>query len=148
MSQSLSKVYLHIVFSTKNAQSLISESIRPELQAYIIGCLNNIKTYTEEIYINPDHLHILCSLPRTITIAQLVTKLKAPSSHWLKDKGIHNFSWQRGYACFSVSASNMKQVKAYIMNQPNHHKVTNFKDELRLFLKKYRIEFDEKYVWD
>lgn len=148
MSQSLSKVYIHVVFSTKYIQKIIPETIREKFQSYIIGCLSNIKSYTEEIYINPDHLHALCTLPRTVTIAQLISKMKTPSSGWIKDNGIPNFDWQDGYAVFSVSASNVEKVKRYIQNQPEHHKKDDFKDELRLFLNKYNIEFDERYIWD
>ncbi len=148
MSQSLSKVYVHIVFSTEHMQKLIPESIREELQAYIIGCLSNIKSYGEEIYINPDHLHVLCTLPRTVTSAQLVSKLKTPSSAWLKNKGISSFAWQDGYAIFSVSASKLAAVTQYIRNQSEHHKKLDFKNELRLFFKEYNLDFDERYVWD
>jgi REP element-mobilizing transposase RayT len=148
MPQSLSKIYVHVIFSTKNGQRIIPERIREELQRYIIGCLNNIKSYSEEIYINPDHLHILCTLPRTDTTAQLISKMKTPSSHWLKEKGITNFGWQDGYAVFSVSASNVDVVKKYIQTQQEHHKKNDFKDELRLFFKNYNVDFDERYVWD
>ncbi len=148
MPQSLSKIYVHIVFSTKHNQNLVKEEIRKELQKYIIGCLTDVKSYTEEIYVNPDHLHILCTLPRTITIAQLISKIKAPSSKWLKPKGITNFEWQDGYAAFSVSASNVDTVKKYIINQPEHHIKLSFKEELIQFFEKYGIEYDERYVWD
>lgn len=148
MPQSLSKIYVHVIFSTKYGQSIIPENQREELQRYIIGCLSNIKSYTEEIYINPDHLHALCTLPRTVTTAQLISKMKTPSSQWLKEIGISKFGWQDGYAAFSVSASNVSAVKKYIHNQPEHHKKVEFKDELRMFFKKYKVDFDERYVWD
>ncbi|MFV0520902.1 MAG: IS200/IS605 family transposase [Mangrovibacterium sp.] len=148
MSQSLSKIYVHVVFSTKYIQKKITAEVRAELQAYIVGCLADVKSYTEEIYINPDHLHVLCMLPRTLTIAQLVSKIKTPSSMWLKQKGVLDFEWQGGYGTFSVSASNVDAVKRYIQNQSEHHKKVDFKDELRMFFEKYKIEYDEKYVWD
>ncbi|MFV0483923.1 MAG: IS200/IS605 family transposase, partial [Bacteroidales bacterium] len=148
MSQSLSKIYVHVVFSTKYIQKKITAEVRAELQAYIVGCLADVKSYTEEIYINPDHLHVLCTLPRTLTIAQLVSKIKTPSSMWLKQKGVLDFEWQGGYGTFSVSASNVDAVKRYIQNQSEHHKKVDFKDELRMFFEKYKIEYDEKYVWD
>ncbi len=97
---------------------------------------------------NPDHLHILCTLPRTMTIAQLISTAKAPSSMRLKEKGIHNFHWQDGYGCFSVSASKVNIVKKHIRNQPEHHKRVDFKDELRAFFKEYGIDYKEQYVWD
>ncbi len=148
MAQSLSKIYVHIVFTTKHLRNIISEEIREELQRYIVGCLVNEKSYVEEIYVNPNHLHALCTLPRTITVAQMISKMKTPSSRWLKEKGCLGFEWQDGYAAFSVSPSNISAVKKYIQDQPIHHKKTDLKDELRLFLQKYAVEFDERYVWD
>lgn len=148
MPQSLSKVYLHCVFSTKNRIPLITNEIRPDLHAYIIGILSNIGSYVNEIYANPEHIHILCSLPRTITIADLISTIKTSSSKWLKKKGIKKFSWQDGYGSFSVSASKIQVVERYLLNQNQHHKSISFKDELRRFFREYDIDYDEKYVWD
>ena len=148
MAQSLSKVYIHVVFSTKHRKRLLNKQINAELKAYIIGCLSNIKSYTYEIFINPDHIHILCTLPRTITQATLISKIKTPSSKWLKEKGIPNFRWQDGYGIFSVSSSAIGAVKTYIQIQNQHHHKRTFKEELRLFFEKYEIEYDERYVWD
>jgi REP element-mobilizing transposase RayT len=148
MPQSLAKVYLHCVFSTKNSTPWIEDFIRKDLHSYIIGTLSKLGSYVNEIYVNPDHLHVLCTLPRTLTIAELISKIKTPSSKWLKAKGIRGFSWQDGYGCFSVSASKVYIVKKYILNQPEHHEKQTFKDEFRKFLKEYNIEYDERYVWD
>lgn len=148
MPQSLSKVYIHCIFSTKKREPLIPTMIRKDLQSYIIGTLTNIGSYVNEIYANPDHVHILCTLPRTVTIAELISKVKTSSTKWLKKKGIINFSWQDGYGSFSVSQSKVKIVKKYILNQPKHHKKIKFKDELKKILEEYNIEYDEQYVWD
>ena len=148
MPQSLAKVNVHIVFSTKHGQKLINDIIRPGLHAYLIGILNNFKLYVYEVYANADHMHILCTLSRTMTIAELVSKIKTSTSKWLKINGIQNFDWQDGYAIFSVSASKVITVKSNIVSQPEHHKIITFKDELRRFFKEYAIEYDEKYVWD
>ena len=148
MSQSLAKVNVHIVFTTKYGQEFIKDEIRDELHSYVIGVLSNLGSYTYEIYANPDHIHILCTLPRTITMANLVSKIKTPSSKWIKNKGIPDFYWQDGYGIFSVSASIVEVVKKYILRQPQHHAEVGYKDEFRLFFKKYNIEFDERYVWD
>jgi len=148
MSQSLAKVNVHLVFSTKHAQHLINDKTRSELQAYIIGVLKNLGSYTHELYANPDHIHILSTLPRTITIADLVSKIKTSSSKWMKLNGVDKFDWQDGYAIFSVSASKVEIVRRYILNQADHHRKVTFKDEVRLFFKEYAVEFDEKYVWD
>ncbi|NOX45706.1 MAG: transposase [Chlorobi bacterium] len=105
MSQSLAKVYIHNVFSTKHCVPLITDDVRKNLHSYIIGTLSNIGSYVNEIYANPDHIHVLCTLPRVVTIAELISKIKTPSSKWLKKQGIENFAWQDGYGAFSVSAS-------------------------------------------
>ena len=148
MPQSLAKVNVHIIFSTKHRQNFITEEIRKELQSYIIGVLSNLGSFTHEIYANPDHIHILNTFPRTITIADLISKIKTSSSKWLKQKGLKDFDWQDGYAIFSVSASKVEIVKQYILNQPLHHKKEFFKDEMKRFFKEYDIEYDERYVWD
>ena len=102
MPQSLSKVYIHVVFSTKNGKNIINESIRDELHSYIIGILSNTGSYTNELYANSDHIHILCTLPRTITLAILIAKIKTSSSKWLKQKGLNNFHCQD--ACLPAKA--------------------------------------------
>jgi len=114
----------------------------------MIGVLSNLGSYTTEIYANPDHVHILATLPRTITIADLVSKVKTSSSKWLKLQGIPYFGWQDGYGIFSVSSSKIEAVKQYIVNQPKHHQKVSFQDELRKFFLAYGIEYDERYVWD
>lgn len=148
MSQSLAKVNLHIVFSTKHGQNLIKDEIRPELHSYIIGTLATLHSYIYELYANPDHIHILTTLSRTITIANLVSKIKTSTSGWLKEKGIRDFDWQDGYAAFSVSDSLINTVRQYILNQPSHHYNVTFKEELRLFFRENGIDYDERYVWD
>jgi REP element-mobilizing transposase RayT len=148
MPQSLAKVYVHCVFSTKNRLPLIHENIRLELHSYFIGTLSNLGSYVEEVYANSDHAHILCTLPRTITLAELVSKVKTSSTKWIKRQGINNFSWQKGYGVFSVSSSQLEIVKNYIKRQPEHHKKLIFEDEMRTFLKEYNLKFDEQYLWD
>ena len=148
MPQSLAKVNVHIVFTTKYGQEFINDGVRDELHSYVIGVLSNLGSYTYEIYANSDHIHILCTLPRIITMADLVSKIKTTSSKWLKSKDISDFYWQDGYGIFSVSSSKVETVKRYIKNQPQHHKEVDCKDEFRLFLKENGIEYDERYVWD
>lgn len=146
MPQSLAKVYLHIVFSTKNREAFISEKIRPGAQAYFVEVGANLGSYTEEIYMMPDHLHWLCTLPRTCSIADLVKNVKTPSSAKIKEMGVHGFSWQKGYGAFSVSPSKLDVVKNYIKKQPEHHSEGDFQSEYRRFLREYQIQFDESYV--
>ena len=148
MPQSLAKIYIHCVFSTKKRIPLIIDAVRKDLHSYIIGTLANLGSYVYEIYANPDHIHVLCTLPRTITVAELISKMKTSSSKWIKKQGIKNFSWQDGYGVFSVSSSKLRVVENYIMNQAEHHGKLSFKDELRDFFKEYKVEYDEQYVWD
>ena len=148
MPQSLAKVHIHIVFTTKTGFPFIYEVVRPELQSYIIEILSKLGIFTFEIYANPDHIHILCTLPRTLTMANLVSKIKTSSSKWIKTKGIIDFDWQDGYGIFSVSSSKVATVENYIRKQPEHHKYAHYKDELRQFFKEYKIDYDERYVWD
>ena len=97
-----------------------------------------------------DHVHALFALGRTITIADLVEEVKTGSSKWLKTKGreFRNFHWQRGYGAYSIGQSNVTELKRYIRNQKQHHRRVTFEDEYRKFLKRYEIDFDERYVWD
>jgi REP element-mobilizing transposase RayT len=148
MSQSLAKVYLHVVFSTRNRLPLITEIIRPNAQAYFVEVGANLGSFTEEIFMMLDHIHWLCTLPRTLTIADLIQKVKISSSAKIKEMGIKEFYWQKGYGAFSVSQSKVEIVKKYIQNQPEHHRKFDFQTEYRRFLKEYQIEFDEQYVWD
>ncbi len=150
MSQSLSQVYVHIIYSTKNRIPIITNELRPKLHAYIVGTMSKLGSYVLEIYANPDHIHILSTLPKTRSLADLIQKSKTPSSKWVKNTypALPNFSWQLGYAGFSVGASSLEAVKRYIRNQPVHHKKESFQDELRRFLNAYHVDYDERYVWD
>ena len=97
-----------------------------------------------------DHVHLLCRFGRTITQAEWVKELKRTSSIWIKEQGseFSGFAWQGGYSDFSVSKSNVDQVRDYIENQKEHHRKLSFQDELRAFFRKHDIDWDEKYVWD
>jgi REP element-mobilizing transposase RayT len=127
---------------------MIPEEIRPNAQAYFVQVGANLGSYTEEIFMMPDHIHWLCILPRTITIADLVKNVKISSSIKFKELIHQNFEWQKGYGAFSVSQSKLETVKKYIQNQTEHHRKTDFQTEYRRFLEEYQIEYDEKYVWD
>jgi REP element-mobilizing transposase RayT len=95
-----------------------------------------------------DHIHLLARFGRTITQAEWIKELKRISNEWLKEQGIPDFRWQGGYADFSVSQSNLEDVKAYILRQEEHHRKTSFQDELRALLRRHQMEWDERYIWD
>jgi len=150
MSQSLSSILVHLVFSTKNREPFITRAIEPELYPYVASIFRDLKSPTLCISGTFDHLHILFSLARTVKIAELVEEVKTSSSKWIKTKGneFRNFHWQRGYGAFSIGQSQVKRVKRYILSQKEHHRRISFQDEYRAFLKSYEIEYDERYVWD
>ncbi|MDD4149456.1 MAG: transposase [Bacteroidales bacterium] len=149
MSQSLSKLYVHIVFHTKHDKKLITNAIKPELYAYmgaIIKDNDSIPIITNGV---DDHVHILCIMSKNIALAKLVENVKKHSSRWIKTKGksFENFSWQGGYGGFSVSYNACNSTKYYIQNQETHHKKTSFKEEYNELLKLYNIDYDEDYLW-
>ena len=150
MGQSLVQNYIHIVFSTKHRQPLIKPDIEAELHTYIGGVCNKLDCQSIKVGGYNNHIHILCMLSKKITLMQLVEKVKSNSSKWVKTKGkaYQNFYWQNGYGAFSVNPSQIDTVIAYIANQHNHHKKKSFEDEYKAFLKKYKVEYDERYVWD
>lgn len=151
MPQSLSAVYLHLVFSTKDRRPFLRDKrVRDALHAYLGGVSKTLDCPPLIVGGVEDHVHLLCRFARTITQAEWVKELKRISNGWLKEHGrdYTDFEWQGGYADFSVSQSNLKQVEQYIANQEEHHRKTTFQDELRTLLRKHEIEFDERYVWD
>lgn len=150
MPQSLARVYIHLVFSTKHRQPCIAEAIRPRLWEYLGGILRQSECPSVMIGGVSDHVHVLFLLSRTLSLASIVEEAKTASSKWIKtqDEALDSFHWQSGYGAFSVSESNVAAVTAYIANQEEHHKKMTFQDELRLLFRKHNVEFDERYVWD
>ena len=150
MGQSLVKNYLHIVFSTKNREPLIHKPVEQELHAYLGGICNNLECYPIKVGGYTDHIHILCMLSKKIALMKLLEEVKSHSSKWIKTKGsaYANFYWQDGYGAFSVNPSEVDVVINYIANQKEHHRKKTFQVEYQAFLKKYNVEYDERYVWD
>ncbi|PTY01643.1 IS200/IS605 family transposase [Verrucomicrobia bacterium LW23] len=150
MSQSLSNVLIHAIFSTKERAPWLVSEIRDDLWHYLTAILNNIDCPSIKLGGIDDHVHVLFSLSRTMTVADVIKTLKANSSKWIKTKKseLKNFQWQQGYAAFSVSPSSLPQVITYIHNQEKHHKMRTFMEEYISFLDKHGIKYDPKYVWD
>jgi putative transposase len=150
MSQSLSSILVHVVFSTKNREPFITPIIEAELHPYMATIFHELKSPSLAIDGTSDHVHMLFSLARVMTVADLVEELKTSTSKWIKTKGkeFRNFPWQRGYGAFSIGQSNVEVLKRYIRNQKAHHRRVTFQDEYRKFLKSYGIDYDERYVWD
>ena len=151
MSQSLSQLYVHLVFSTKNRGPFLRNAgLRSSLHAYLAGTCLNLDSPCLIAGGVEDHVHLLCRLSKNLGVGVLIRELKRESSKWLKEQpgGSSKFYWQRGYGAFSISPSHIDALKQYIANQEEHHRHESFQDELRRLLRKYGVEFDERYIWD
>ena len=151
MSQSLSQIYLHLVFSTKHRQPFLrDEALRAEMHKYLGGACRDLKCPSLVVGGVEDHVHILCRLSKTMAVSDLLAELKRESSKWIKTKDakLSKFYWQDGYGAFSISPSHVDALKQYIANQAEHHRRESFQDEFRRLLRKYELECDERYVWD
>ncbi len=150
MSQSLTKVCVHITFSTKNRYPFIDKEIEKELWAYLGGICKALDSHPIRVGGHRDHVHICCLLSKKTTQVTLLEQIKKESSKWMKTKGrqYENFYWQDGYSIFSINPSEIERVAGYIDGQEARHARRTFQQELVAFLKKYGVEYDERYLWD
>ena len=151
MSQSLAKIIVHTVFSTKDRRPFLRDKdVRDELFRYLGGILMNHECQPLTVGGVEDHVHVLSTLARTCDAATMVKELKRSSSLWLKTKStdLPDFAWQNGYGIFSIGNSQIDDARRYIARQEEHHRQISFQDEYREFLKRYAIAYDERYVWD
>ena len=149
MSQSLSKLYVHLIFHVKNNVGLLRLEDEKELYAYIGSLIKLSKSIPVNINGTDDHIHVLCLMSKNVSLADLLEDIKRNSSRWIKAKGTHyqNFAWQGGYSGYSVSQSKVEAVNKYIENQKEHHKHQTFREEYIQFLKENGIEYNEDYLW-
>ncbi len=150
MSQSLSIIFVHLVFSTKHREPLLLQPLRDQTHAYLATVLKNQGSPAIQIGGTSDHVHILLRLSKNHSLAAVVEKMKTSSSRWIKTQGdaLGGFHWQNGYGGFSVSHRELDEVVRYIRQQEMHHRAISFQDEYRSFLASYGVEYDERYVWD
>jgi putative transposase len=150
MPQSLNRVIVHLVFSTKDRRPWIDTSVRSSLHAYLATVVRTSGCDCFRAGGVADHVHLAVNLTRTISVADLVQELKTSSSAWIKTQSadLRDFAWQRGYGAFSVGPGDLDAVIAYIDRQEEHHRTKSFEEEYLAFLAKYGIEHDERYVWD
>ena len=148
MPQSLANVLIHLIFSTKNRRPMIGSETESELFPYLASACRGCGCPAHKIGGTEDHVHLVCSLGRTITLAKLVEEIKTSSSKWMKTKGVGDFAWQSGYGAFSIGQSQLARLKQYIAGQREHHRHRTFQEEFREFLQKYQLRYDEQYVWD
>ena len=138
----------HAVFSTQDRLQLITPEIRADLFAYLGGIVKGLKGTPLIINGIEDHVHMLVKLPPVISFSEAMQVVKSSSTGWVHEKWPHcqGFSWQRGFAAFSVSASAVSRVRQYILNQQVHHRRISFRDELIVLLRKHNIPFDERFL--
>jgi len=150
MPQSLARIIVHCIFSTKERSPFFSNDMRAPIHAYLATVARDAGCHAYRVGGVANHVHLALALPRTKSVADIIELLKISSSKWIKIQfpRLNNFSWQQGYGAFSVGASELDNLIRYIDNQEEHHRVKTFQEEYRLFLSKYEIEYDERYVWD
>jgi putative transposase len=151
MAQSLARLWTHLIFSTKERYPFLSDQkIRNDMHRYLATVLRSHDCETIVVGGCADHVHVLFALSRNHSIADIAKETKRTSSAWIKttERRYSKFRWQAGYGAFSVSQSHVARVQRYIENQEEHHRRNTFQEEFRAFLRKYQIDFDERYVWD
>ena len=146
MANSYTCVLLHIVFSTKNRENLIDPALAPKLYGYLNGACKGVGCPLVVAGGVHDHVHLLVSFGKTISMADLLKEIKKESSKWMKLQGAKQFAWQDGYGAFSIGESQRTTVERYIANQQKHHARMTFTEELELMLKKYRVIYDPRYM--
>ena len=150
MPQSLSKVLIHIIFSTKDREPFLDSGVRPRMHAYLATMCRDLGGELVRVGGVADHVHIVTTLPRTVSQAEMIEQIKKASSKWIKevDTRYGLFFWQRGYGAFSVGPSQLDAVLQYVDGQQEHHRTRTFQEEYRELLRKHGVDFDERYVWD
>ena len=152
MPQSLTKIWVHIIYSTKNRMAFLHDkTIRRDMHAYLATIHNEYESPALIVGGVADHVHILCTFSKNHTLTKVIGETKRNSSKWAKQQGsaeLIKFKWQTGYGAFSVSESMVDPVRQYIENQEDHHRTVTFQEEFRKFLNKYNVDDDKRYVWD
>ena len=142
--------YHHCVFSTKDRRPSITPELRERLWPYLGGIARENRITAIEIGGVEDHVHLLLSLPSTMAVSKAMQLIKGGSSKWVHDTfpDHRSFEWQIKYGSFSVSVSQLDTLVEYIQKQPEHHRKMTFQEEFIALLKKHRIEYDERYLWE
>ncbi len=150
MAGTYTKLFYHLVFSTKHRSGFITPAIEVELHKYIAGIVRGLEGSCVEINGMPDHVHLLAILPPKIAVSDALREIKANSSKWVHETkpDLAKFGWQDGYAAFTVSRSAVEPVREYIRDQKLHHRERDYKAELLGLLARHEVEYDERYIWD
>ena len=150
MPQSLCKVILHIIFSTKNREPWLDSDVRPRMHAYVATICRDLAAEFVHVGGMADHVHVVITLPRTLSQAELIEQIKKTCSKWIKalEARYRGFSWQRGYSALSVSPNQLEAVLKYVDTQQEHHRTRTFREEYRELFRRHGVGCDERYVWD
>ena len=150
MAQTLVSLMVHVIFSTRNREAFITPEIEPELFAYVGGILKNHESRLLDAGATADHIHLLVSQSKNVSLSSLMKDVKKDSSSWIKTKGnqFRNFHWQDGYGAFSIGKSDIRELKRYIAGQKEHHRKRTFQEELIELLEDYGVAYDERYLWN
>jgi REP element-mobilizing transposase RayT len=150
MSQTLTSLLVHLVFSTKHREPIITPEVEPHLFAYIGGILKNNQSRLLDAGGTSDHIHLLVSQSKNIALSALLKDVKGDSSLWIKSQGheFRDFHWQEGYGAFSFGKGDLPKLRGYVATQKEHHRKRTFKEELIYLLEESGIEYDERYLWD
>jgi len=148
VAQTCGNVVVHLIFSTKLRQPLIGPDIRSDIFAYLGGIVRELRSTALIINGTCDHVHMLIRTRPSHSISEIARIVKTNSSGWMRKKGHKEFAWQSGYGVFSVSESNIPEVTKYIATQDEHHQKRSFQEEFVAFLKKNKVAYDERYIWN
>jgi putative transposase len=151
MGQSLSRILLHIIFSTKNRFAFLENAgMQKEMHRYLASVFTKNNSPAIEVGGTGDHVHILCLLSRNHAVSEMINKAKSNSSGWAKRFGgiCTKFSWQAGYGVFSVDQLQIVPVRRYIQDQVEHHRRKSFQEEYLEFLRAHQVAYDERYLWE
>ncbi|MDX2118875.1 MAG: IS200/IS605 family transposase [Planctomycetota bacterium] len=150
MAATLTSILLHVTFSTKHREPIIPLDLRDDLFRFIGGVCREMNSPLLHAGGTQDHIHLLLSLAKTTSVADLMLHVKRSSSAWIKNQrpGLHLFAWQDGYFAFSVGHESVDAVRAYLDRQDEHHRSTTFQEETLAFLTKYGVTFDLRYLWE
>ena len=141
-------LHYHLVFSTKNREPWLAPALRARVHEYIGGVVRGMNGFTRAVGGTVDHVHVFAGLRATHCLADVMREVKSESSGWIhKELGLQAFAWQEGYGGFTVSASSLEQVRAYVLNQEEHHRMKTFQEEYVAMLRRGLVEYDERYLW-
>ncbi|MFN0010211.1 MAG: IS200/IS605 family transposase [Phycisphaerales bacterium] len=149
MAQTLTRLLVHVVFSTKGREPLIPPEIENDLYKYLAGISRNHDSPLLAVGGTADHVHLLVALSKNVALSALLMHLKKDSSKWIKTRSprARAFAWQEGYGAFTLGASQVPAATRYIAGQKEHHRRRSFQDELRTLCRKYDVALDEQHAW-